>query len=180
MAELTCSLSALALYYQFAVMDRAIFNPWTGNLGDQQLKQGFAWRPGYVTFFVLHDFHESLSIDVLVGTPEEADQPIVLPDDVLQAVEVPFTVPAGGELAIATICMEDKLFSVPPGNYKLRCAIAPIEDEENPPEDEYDDNLIQKCWLTFLPCANAELKVLREGPHLQPTYPLLMGTSPQT
>ena len=99
-------------YSQLAVFRAGLaqpFNDWT----DKHVSQGFAWRPESVSFRTVveagpHD------IDVVVSP--DGIQPSA---DAVWIIEVPFKVPTGGAIEVASIA-DGALVNVPPGVYSLR------------------------------------------------------------
>lgn len=100
-------------YGQLAVFASSLkqpFNDWT----DQHFGQGFAWRPGSVSFRSMVEAGLHLvEIDV-------ANEMGTVHADALRAVEVPFEVPADGAVEVGSI-PETVLLSLPPGPFLLRC-----------------------------------------------------------
>jgi len=90
-------------------MDRP-FNDWT----QRHVAQGFAWRPGSVSFRSLLEAGTH-SVEMIV-TKRIGE----LSTDTVRAVEVPFAVPESGEVEIASISSSVTM-KVPPGDYLLRC-----------------------------------------------------------
>ncbi len=113
-------LSLFVTYSQVAVFMASLdnpFNDWT----QQHVNQGFAWRPGSVSFRTLI---ESGRIDAELFVDEEPP----LSDDAIRIIEVPFDVPIDGKVEIAS--MSDSICTdLPPGRYSLRYeSLAPISD----------------------------------------------------
>lgn len=86
------------------------FNDWT----DQHVDQGFAWRPGSVSFRALteagpHDV--DISVVKHVGLPA---------DDAVRVIEVPFEVPEGDSVEVGSIG-ETISLPIQAGIYLLRC-----------------------------------------------------------
>lgn len=101
------SYSQLAI---FASLLRLPFNDWT----DQHVAQGFAWRPGSVSFRTLVEAGpHTIEIDV---TDHVGD----IHPDTIRALEVPFEVPADGAVEVGSIT-ETIPLSLPPGVFLLRC-----------------------------------------------------------
>ena len=100
-------------YGQLAVFASSLelpFNDWT----DQHVSQGFAWRPGSVSFRSMAVAGRHLvEIDV-------ASQAGVVHRDAVRVVEVPFEVPADGAVDVGSIA-ETVQLSLPPGAFLLRC-----------------------------------------------------------
>jgi Competence protein J (ComJ) len=97
-------------YSQIAVFDGGLknpFNSWT----EAHVKQGFAWRPGSVSFATLEGggCHH---VEVLAERAEMSPQAI-------RAIQVPFEVPANGSIEIASIA-DSVPVRMPAGTYQLR------------------------------------------------------------
>ena len=107
------TVSVNVSYGQFAIFASALrqpFNDWT----DKHLTQGFAWRPGSVSFRAMVEAGlHSVEIEIAehVGT---------LRPDVVRAIDVPFDVPADGAIEIGSISDTVPL-SLPAGSFLLRC-----------------------------------------------------------
>lgn len=100
-------------YSQLAVFASALsqpFNDWT----DQHIAQGFAWRPGSVSFRTMSEASLHL-VDIEVVDRLGAVRP-----DAVRAVEVPFEVPADGAIEIGSIA-ETLPVTLPAGSFLLRC-----------------------------------------------------------
>ncbi|ALV28013.1 competence protein ComJ [Pannonibacter phragmitetus] len=83
-------------YRQLSVFASSLsqpFNDWT----DQHVAQGFAWRPGSVSFRTMSEVGTHI-VDVEVVDRLNAVHP-----DTLRAIEVPFEVPPDGEIEIGSI-----------------------------------------------------------------------------
>jgi Competence protein J (ComJ) len=100
-------------YGQLAIFSSEIpqpFNDWT----DQHVAQGFAWRPGSVSFRTMIDAGpHSIQVDVVdhIGTWHS---------DSVRVIEVPFEVPASAAIEIGSIS-ETVPLTLEPGLYLLRC-----------------------------------------------------------
>lgn len=81
-------------YAQIAVFHAHLANPFN-KWSDAHVNQGFSWRPGSVSFATLEP-HGPIALTVTRSAP---------PDDgsAERTIVVPFSVPAGGDLEIATI-----------------------------------------------------------------------------
>lgn len=98
---------------QVAVFASALqqpFNDWT----DGHVAQGFAWRPGSVSFRTLVEAGPH-SIEICV-----ADHAGLVSADAARAIEVPFEVPADGAIEVGSISDSVSL-SLPAGVFLLRC-----------------------------------------------------------
>jgi Competence protein J (ComJ) len=100
-------------YSQLAVFLSSLeqpFNDWS----DSHAKQGFAWRPGSVSFRSLVDCGQhSVEIRVL-----EHSQAVHL--ESVRAIEVPFDVPDDGSIEVGSITQTIPI-NLPCGSYLLRC-----------------------------------------------------------
>lgn len=86
------------------------FNDWT----DRHMAQGFAWRPGSVSFLTLVESGlHSIEINIFehVGP---------LHFDAVRAIEVPFEVPADGAIEVGSVS-DTVALSLRPGPALLRC-----------------------------------------------------------
>jgi len=100
-------------YGQLAVYSSALqqpFNDWT----DQHVDQGFAWRPGSVSFRTMAEAGPH-SIEVTT-----VDHVYGIDADVVRAIEVPFVVPIDGAIEVASIS-DAVALSLTPGSFLLRC-----------------------------------------------------------
>jgi Competence protein J (ComJ) len=107
MARFTVEVS----YTQIAVFDQQLpnpFNDWT----DAHVAQGFAWRPGSVSFGTLESAGP-LSVQVLRGT--HFDETV---SDAERVIAVPYSVPAHGWIEVGSIGGGVGL-DIPPGEYQL-------------------------------------------------------------
>jgi hypothetical protein len=100
-------------YSQLAVFVSVLpqpFNDWT----DQHVAQGFAWRPGSVSFRTMAESGaHTLDIEVV-------DHMGAVRSDAVRAIDVPFDVPADGSIEIGSIA-ETVPVTLPPGSFLLRC-----------------------------------------------------------
>ncbi|MFL5252282.1 MAG: competence protein ComJ [Rhodopila sp.] len=129
----------------------APFSLWTGT----HVNQGFAWRPGSVSFRTLEEggLHD---IDLAV-----AGSPGTLADDVARAIEVPFDVPPGDGIEVGSIS-ETFNVDVPPGRYCLRFVCLRGLPGKLP-----------TIGLTFQPDSDASFAVLRADGELRVPAQLL-------
>jgi len=100
-------------YGQFAVFASSLtdpFNDWT----DRHVAQGFAWRPGSVSFRTIVEGAQH-SVDV-----EVVDALIPLHPEAVRVFEVPFEVPSDGAIEIGSVG-ETVLITLAPELYLLRC-----------------------------------------------------------
>jgi Competence protein J (ComJ) len=133
----------LVSYHQIVVFRLdldAPFNDWT----EGHTNQGFAWRPGSVGFATTEiDPHE---IEVLATS-----EPIAALDGAVWHVEVPFEVPPGGQVGIASVGTEDYTCDIAPGRYQLRYECTADTD-------------MPRIRLVFTPCEDPQFRVLRVDP----------------
>jgi len=101
------SFGQLAVFVQSL---RQPFNDWT----DRHVSQGFAWRPGSVSFRSVAEsgWHQ---IEIVV-----ADRMGAVHSEAVRVIEVPFQVPEGGAMEIGSISASVPL-SLPAGAFLLRC-----------------------------------------------------------
>ncbi|GLQ99119.1 competence protein ComJ [Dyella mobilis] len=110
-------------YSQIAVFDSTLqrpFNDWTSG----HVAQGFAWRPGSVSFRTLV---ESGTHTIEVDTPEHFGS---LHVNAVRAIEVPFGVADNIVLEISSIS-DSELISIPSGSYAVRCEFLGVDDFGN-------------------------------------------------
>ena len=100
-------------YGQLAVFASSLnqpFNDWT----NQHVSQGFAWRPGSVSFrSMVEAGRHSIEIDVI-------DHVGIVHRDAIRVIEVPFEIPANGALEVGSI-EETVPLLLPAGSFLLRC-----------------------------------------------------------
>ena len=100
-------------YSQLAVFASALTNPFN-DWADKHVAQGFAWRPGSVSFRTLVEAGQHC-IEI-----EIADHVGPLDSHAVRVIEVPFEVPDDGAIEVGSIS-DSLTLSVPPGIYLLRC-----------------------------------------------------------
>lgn len=104
-------------YSQLSVFDPSLqkpFNNWT----PEHVAQGFAWRPGSVSFATLLE-SETYDVELLLSEGEVPMSPTAI-----RAIEVPFLVPSNGVIEVASISGGQQL-ELPPGPYELRFEALP-------------------------------------------------------
>lgn len=110
---MTTTVGLEVSYGQLAVFASSLkqpFNDWT----DQHVSQGFAWRPGSVSFrSMVEAGRHSIEIDV-------ANHVGAVHADAIRVVEVPFEIPADGAVEVGSIA-ETVQLSLPAGSFLLRC-----------------------------------------------------------
>lgn len=110
---MTTTVNLAVFHGQLAVFVSALeqpFNDWT----DQHVSQGFAWRPGSVSFSAKVEVSRH-DIEINVAKHIGAVHP-----EAVRAVEVPFEIPADGAIEIGSIAETVPLL-LPAGSYLLRC-----------------------------------------------------------
>lgn len=130
---MTTTISFEVSYGQLAVFASSLsqpFNDWT----DQHFAQGFAWRPGSVSFRTVSD------AGIHVVDIEVVDRLNALGPDVLRAIDVPFEVPIDGKIEVGSIS-ETVPLVLPVGSFMLRC-----EFMRSPSED---CNLVRLAFAKF-------------------------------
>jgi len=109
----SCELKIFVSYSQLAVFDHSLerpFNDWT----ERHVAQGFAWRPGSVSFATLEEGGDHL---VAVSLEDmRNDEP---PIDAVRVIDVPFEVPPSGSIEIGSIS-DCRSVELPAGHYQLR------------------------------------------------------------
>jgi len=108
-------------YSQIAVFASELkepFNNWT----QRHVAQGFAWRPGSVSFGTLVEAGvHSVDIDIV-------DHAEPVSAEAVRVIEVPFEVPPNGAIEVGSIS-ESKPLSLTPGTFLLRCEfLRPSQD----------------------------------------------------
>lgn len=96
-------------YRQIAVFDGTLdqpFNDWHPH----HTQQGFAWRPGSVSFSTLLDT-DKVQVQVNIGAVDAHEICVC-------RIEVPFTVPEHRQVSVASILDEQEL-ELEPGDYQL-------------------------------------------------------------
>lgn len=130
------------------------FNDWT----QRHVDQGFAWRPGSVSFRTLS---ESGPHEVEIGLTDQG-----VADAAARVIEVPFEVPADGAVEVATISDSTPLI-LPAGRYCLRCELFD--------PDQHGSDLVR---LTFFKHAAPEFTVVRADRSLLSRGELLKTAEP--
>lgn len=111
-------------YSQLAVFWGGLKDPFS-DWSDEHVAQGFAWRPGSVSFrTILETGTHQMEIVVAEALPPPAQ-------DALRVIRVPFEGPASGRIEIASISdgFERDLH---PGLYQLQCEFFPILEPQTP------------------------------------------------
>lgn len=100
-------------YGQLAVFASSLkqpYNDWT----DQHVSQGFAWRPGSVSFRSMVEAGRH-AVEINIANHVGAIHP-----NAVRVVEVPFEVPADGAVEVGSI-EETVPLTLPAGSFLLRC-----------------------------------------------------------
>jgi hypothetical protein len=132
------------------------FNDWT----DRHVSQGFAWRPGSVSFrSIVEAGRHSIEIDVVnhAGT---------IHPEAVRVVEVPFEVPPDGAVEVGSIA-ETIPLSLPAGSFLLRCEFLRCAGAVG-----------ERVRLTFAKEDTPRFAVVRADPELSTGGELLMTAQP--
>ena len=108
-------------YSQLAIFASSLekpFNDWT----ERHLAQGFAWRPGSVSFRTLV---ESGAHSIDVATTKQLGAVSV---NAIRAIDVPFEVPPDGAIEVASIS-DSVPITLIPGCYSARCEFLGVGPE---------------------------------------------------
>jgi hypothetical protein len=145
-------------YNQVSVFDAKLdspFNDWA----DEHVAQGFAWRPGSVSFGTLENAG-TLAVDVFRSKEFEESS------TASRIIVVPFSVPDHGLIEVASIASGVSL-ELPPGEYELTF--------------EHGIDTDGQMWATFyfrLVDTPATPRVLRADAELSPPPALVMSAPP--
>ena len=146
------------LYRQIAALDASsdrLLNEWTA----AHVRQGFAWRPGSVSFGTLLDAVE-MDVEVMV------EDRVELPANTTRAIQVPFVVGNGSEVGIAVVGEEHRV-AIPTGTYSLTFQHGTHQGDKS-----------MWCVFAFIPDDDPQVAVLIADPELSPPTPLLMEADP--
>lgn len=153
------SFSIYVLYSQLCVFWSSLPQPFNNWL-QAHVDQGFAWRPGSVSFRTL-DEEGTHNVELVVS-----GQAIEISKDAIRVIEVPFDVPIDGEIEVASIS-ESVPISLAAGGYLLRCEFfAKLADGVFP------------VRLIFTSSNSRDFKVIRADEVLTVPSPLVMDASP--
>jgi hypothetical protein len=112
--RMTITIKFEVSYSQLAVFASALSQPYN-DWSDRHVAQGFAWRPGSVSFRTLSETGSHVvEIDLVDHTGG-------MHPDRVRAIEVPFDVPDDGAIEIGSIA-ETVPLALPAGSFLLRCA----------------------------------------------------------
>ena len=169
MPNVIASLKVLISYNTLCVFHAEIENPYN-DWNETHIYQGFAWRPESVGFFGLENASDC---DMTVQT----DSQINLRPDTVRAIQVPFSVSAGQQVIVGSL-MDETTIDVPAGDYCLVCELGllplTVETSNDPDDDEVLEWQDIWCVFTFVPCQNAQAKILRQDKELSPPTPLYL------
>lgn len=146
-------------YNQLAIFASALsqpFNDWT----DQHVAQGFAWRPGSVTF------RTPSEAGLHCADIEIVDRLGAVHPDAVRVLEVPFEVPADGAIEIGSIS-ETVPVVLPTGSFLLRCEFLRLTRDDG-----------ERVLLTFAKKDVPRFSVVRADPDLTLDGELLTTAEP--
>jgi hypothetical protein len=155
----TISIQVDISYGQLAVFWSSLsqpFNDWK----PEHVDQGFAWRPGSVSFRTLKEFGPH-SVQVIIS-----DVFGELADQAVRVIDVPFEVPDSGDIEIASISDSVPL-SLPAGKYCLRCEF----HRDNSPN-------AHTIKLIFAKSEDEHFSIVRADAELIPKQELVMSAEP--
>jgi hypothetical protein len=153
------TLSIEVAYAQLAVFDPTLASPLNDWINAHVL-QGFAWRPGSVSFKTLESAG-SVAVDVLRTQVFDESK-----SKAQRIIVVPFTVAEHGSIEVGTVGSGVRL-QMPPGEYELTF--------------EHGRNADRRLWarLYFVRAEKpVEPRIVRADPGLSPPPVLLMTTKP--
>jgi hypothetical protein len=147
------SLTLFISHSQLVVCDPSLerpFNFWT----DRHVAQGFAWRPGSVSFGTIDEggLH---SIDVLLTHSYVDISPLAI-----RAIEVPFRVPFEESVEIASV--DSQRLQIPSSLYALR----------------FECLQGRKLKFVFMKIDNPKFRIVRSDAELRPAGDLLLTADP--
>lgn len=156
---MTTTIKFEVSYSQLAVFASVLsqpFNDWT----DYHVAQGFAWRPGSVSFRTMSEQGPHfVDIDVV-------DRLSPVHPNTVRAVEVPFDVPADGAIEIGSIA-ETVPIVLPAGTFLLRCEFLQSTGNDG-----------ERVKLTFAKRDTPRFAVVRTDPDLTVHSELLTTAEP--
>lgn len=151
------SFSIDVSYSQVCVFLADQHNPFN-NWAEQHVTQGFAWRPGSVSFRTLGD--GSLAVSIMRNRRFHESSAAT------RAIRVPFSVPTGSTVEVGSM-FDSQQIDLAPGEYALTF------------EHGRDPDGTMWCKLLFEPVAHAvQASVLRADKELRPGEQLLMDAEP--
>ncbi len=145
-------------YQQIVVFDSNLKNPFN-EWRDEHLAQGFAWRPGSVSFATLHqDGTAHINVRQKNGYSHRSDA--------ARVIAVPFALQDSGFIEIASIG-DSQAIELAMGNYRLIF--------------QHGVDLEGRMWcdFVFIPADSDVLpEILRADPELQPPLSFVMKADP--
>lgn len=147
------------LYSQLCVFVSSLQQPFNDWL-QAHVDQGFAWRPGSASFRALVEEGQHL-VEL-----EISKQPTEPSGTAIRVIEVPFEVPADGNIEVASIS-ESVPLTLTAGSYILRCAFY-----------EKNESGVFPVRLTFIPSENPKFKVARADNELCVPLELVKEANP--
>lgn len=146
-------------YRQLAVFQAALPNPFN-NWTEAHVAQGFAWRPGSVSFATLGE-SGAIDTEVARSAPATADP------EATRSIVVPFEVDASGAVEVASIG-DGVALKLPAGSYRLTFehGVAP------------GGRMWCRLWFEATPGVVVEPVVVEADESLHPGAPLLMEAEP--
>jgi hypothetical protein len=145
----------LVSYNQICVFDAALdepFNDWT----DEHVHQGFAWRPGSVSFGAAENVETAVVIDVVSS---------VEPDPAaFRVIAVPFTVPPHRGIVVGSIGDEREI-EVDGGTYQLTFELG--TKDKNP-----------WCRISFVPNSDPQPRIIKADSEITKRDALMMSANP--
>lgn len=153
--EVEMTETILVSYNQICVFDATLddpFNDWT----DEHVCQGFAWRPGSVSFGATENVEITLTVEVVNS--------VVLDPAAFRVIAVPFTVPASGAVVVGSIGDEREV-EIAAGTYSLVFELA--SKEKRP-----------WCRLSFVADPYPQVQVIKADAEITRLDALVMHANP--
>jgi hypothetical protein len=146
-------------YQQIWVFQAGLENP-INKATRQHFEQGFAWRPGSVTFRTL--IHAGIA-EIGLSVWESSQSPSA---DAKRIIDVPFEVPDDGRVEVGGFASR-AIVDLPPGLYTLRF-------------EAFEPNSPAYCRisLAFYKNTKPEFRIVRADPGLRIEGDLLIAASP--
>jgi len=147
------------------------FNDWK----QEHINQGFAWRPGSVSFRTLGS-GTRVRVEVWMSDAFE------LRADTVRAIQVPYQIDSSRAIAIQDVSSQpdENIIQIPEGDYALVFEIGFVESLRANPQYQgrLEDLLPMWCKFTFIPDENVEPAILRADLGLSPIPALCMEADP--
>ena len=145
-------------YSQLVVFQKGIENPFN-DWEDTHVNQGFAWRPGSVSFGSLLADEESF---IQINTKSRVE----IGKNSIRAIVVPFEI-TGNCIMVASVTQEIEV-NIPSGTYELVFNVIPRNSKHR----------LNKYELSFIENKNPKAKILLADKMLNPPEQLLMEAKP--